>query len=423
MRSVRGVTTPRVGERVDSHLPPGLQLRNRPRHSADSPSYARSVDGPAVLRHPAESVGLGERTRVPRSVVRGHTGLIACSINTGCCKSYNPALRMPLLSGSRLGPYEILDLLGAGGMGEVYRARDTRLDRTVALKVLPDSLTSDEPSRARFQREAKAISALNHPHICALYDLGRTDGIDFLVLELLEGETLAARLARGSVPLSQVLRIGSEIADALGAAHRQGIVHRDLKPGNIMLTPTGVKLLDFGLAKPAPILPAAVTMAQPGELTVHGTIVGTLQYMAPEQVQGLEADARTDIFALGAILHEMATGRRAFEGQGQASLIAKILETDPPTVSSLVPVAPPALDQLVQRCLAKDAGDRWQSAHDLGLQLRWMQSQVSGTAIGTATKLRISQRRAWLPWTVAALCALVAAGACCCRASRRLWGS
>jgi eukaryotic-like serine/threonine-protein kinase len=266
---------------------------------------------------------------------------------------------MPLLSGSRLGPYEILDLLGAGGMGEVYRARDTRLDRTVALKVLPDSLASDEPSRARLQREAKAISALNHPHICALYDLGRIDATDFLVLELLEGETLAARLSRGALPLSQVLRIGSEIADALGAAHRQGIVHRDLKPGNIMLTPTGVKLLDFGLAKPAPILPTAVTLAQPGELTVHGTIVGTLQYMAPEQVQGLEADGRTDIFALGAILHEMATGRRAFEGQGQASLIAKILEMDPPTVSSLVPVAPPALDQLVQRCLAKDAGDRW----------------------------------------------------------------
>ena len=341
----------------------------------------------------------------PRSVVRGDTGLIDCSINTGCRKSYNPALRMPLLSGSRLGPYEILDLLGAGGMGEVYRARDTRLDRTVALKVLPGSLTSDEPSRARFQREAKAISALNHPHICALYDLGRTDGIDFLVLELLQGETLAARLARGSVPLSQVLRIGSEIADALGAAHRQGIVHRDLKPANVMLTPTGVKLLDFGLAKPAPILPSGVTMAQTGDLTAHGTIVGTLQYMAPEQVQGLEADARTDIFALGAILHEMVTGRRAFEGQGQASLIAKILETDPPTVSSLVPIAPPALDQLVQRCLAKDPADRWQSAHDLGLQLRWMQSQLSGTAIGTATMRRTPQKRAWLPWTVAALCA------------------
>src|SRR5262245_39367098 len=160
---------------------------------------------------------------------------------------------MSLVSGSRLGPYEILDLLGAGGMGEVYRARDTRLDRTVALKVLPDSLASDEPSRARFQREAKAISSLNHPHICALYDLGRIDDTDFLVLELLEGETLAARLAPGALPLGQVLRIGSEIADALGAAHRQGIVHRDLKPGNIMLTPTGVKLLDFGLAKPAPI--------------------------------------------------------------------------------------------------------------------------------------------------------------------------
>jgi eukaryotic-like serine/threonine-protein kinase len=296
-------------------------------------------------------------------------------------------------------------------MGEVYRARDTRLDRTVALKVLPGSLTSDEPSRARFQREAKAISALNHPHICALYDLGRTDGIDFLVLELLQGETLAARLARGSVPLSQVLRIGSEIADALGAAHRQGIVHRDLKPANVMLTPTGVKLLDFGLAKPAPILPSGVTMAQTADLTAHGTIVGTLQYMAPEQVQGLEADARTDIFALGAILHEMVTGRRAFEGQGQASLIAKILETDPPTVSSLVPIAPPALDELVQRCLAKDPADRWQSAHDLALHLRWMQSQLSRTATANPTMPHTPRKRVWLPWTVAALCALVAAGA------------
>jgi eukaryotic-like serine/threonine-protein kinase len=318
---------------------------------------------------------------------------------------------MPLLSGNRLGPYEVLDLLGAGGMGEVYRARDTRLDRTVALKVLPGSLTSDEPSRARFQREAKAISALNHPHICALYDLGRTDGIDFLVLELLQGETLAARLARGSVLLSQVLRIGSEIADALGAAHRQGIVHRDLKPANVMLTPTGVKLLDFGLAKAAPILPPGVTVFQTGDLTAHGTIVGTLQYMAPEQVQGLEADARTDIFALGAILYEMVTGRRAFEGQGQASLIAKILETDPPAVSSLVPIAPPALDQLVQRSLAKDPADRWQSAHDLALHLRWMQSQLSGTGIGNATTRPTPRTRAWLPWTVAALCAAAAAGA------------
>ena len=190
-----------------------------------------------------------------------------------------------------------------------------------------------------------------------------------------------------------------------------------------MLTPTGVKLLDFGLAKPAPILPAGVTMAQPGDLTVHGTIVGTLQYMAPEQVQGLEADARTDIFALGAILHEMATGRRAFEGQGQASLIAKILETDPPTVSSLVPVAPPALDQLVQRCLAKDAADRWQSAHDLGLHLRWMQSQVSGTAIGTRRSFasRRGERGSRGP---SPRCAPSSPQEpCCCRASRRLWGS
>ena len=318
---------------------------------------------------------------------------------------------MPIQAGTRLGPYEVVSLIGAGGMGEVYRARDTRLDRSVALKVLPASLTSDEPSRARLQREAKAISALNHLHICALYDLGRTDGIDFLVLELLQGDTLAVRLARGSVPLSQVLRIGSEIADALGAAHQQGIVHRDLKPANVMLTPTGVKLLDFGLAKPTPILPSEATMAQTGDLTAHGTIVGTLQYMAPEQVQGLEADARTDIFALGAILYEMVTGRRAFEGQGQASLIAKILETDPPSVSSLVPITPPALDALLQRCLAKDPTDRWQSAHDLALHLRWMQSQLSGTATANAKMPRTPWKRAWLSATAAALCALVAAGA------------
>ncbi len=257
------------------------------------------------------------------------------------------------------------------------------------MKVLPDVLASDLPSRTRFEREARAISGLSHPHICALHDIGRTDDTDYLVLELLEGETLAGRLARGALPLTQVLRAGSEIADALGAAHRQGIVHRDLKPGNIMLTPTGVKLLDFGLAKPVPVqMPSAVTTAHAGGPTAQGTIVGTLHYMAPEQVQGLDADARTDIFALGAVLHEMCTGRRAFEGQSPASVIARILETDPPVVSSLVPLTPPALDQLVQRCLAKDPADRWQSAHDLGLQLRGMQSQTSGTFTGAAATVR-----------------------------------
>jgi eukaryotic-like serine/threonine-protein kinase len=310
--------------------------------------------------------------------------------------------QMPLISGSRVGPYEVVDLLGAGGMGEVYRARDTRLERTVALKVLPDALAADGASRARFEREARAISALNHPHICALHDVGRHENADYLVLELLEGETLAARLERGALPLNQVLKIGAEIADALGAAHRQGIVHRDLKPANMMLTPLGVKLLDFGLAKPSPLqFPTAVTIAQTTDLTARGTIVGTVQYMSPEQLQGLDADARTDIFGLGAILYEMCTGRRAFEGQGQASLIAKILETDPAPVSTLVPLVPPAFDQLVQRCLAKDPADRWQSAHDLALQLRGMRAQLSSTERGMPAVPRSPRVTTWLTWAAA----------------------
>jgi hypothetical protein len=326
---------------------------------------------------------------------------------------------MGLSSGTRLGPYEVLDLLGAGGMGEVYRARDSRLDRLVALKVLPEALAADAPSRVRFEREARAISALSHPHICALHDVGRQDDTEYLVLELLEGETLAARLARGGLPLSQVLRIGGEIAEALAAAHRLNIVHRDLKPGNVMLTPTGVKLLDFGLAKPAPVhMHAAVTGVQTGGATAHGTIVGTLQYMAPEQAQGLDADARSDIFALGAILHEMATGTRAFDAQTHAGLIAKLLETDPPPVSTVVPLAPPVFDQLVQRCLAKDPADRWQSAHDLALQLRWLQMQVSSATTVTTVAARPTRRSAWLPWAVAAVAVVGAAAAAFVAATR-----
>jgi serine/threonine protein kinase len=235
--------------------------------------------------------------------------------------------------GTRFGPYEVLDWIGSGGMGEVYRALDTRLDRTVALKILAPELANDAGFQARFTREAKAISALNHAHICGLHDIGREHDIDYLVLELLEGETLAARLARGPLPLAQVLRFGIEIADALEAAHRHGIIHRDLKPGNVMLTAAGTKLLDFGLAKHAagPSGQAFSMLATaPGSATAQGTIIGTLQYMAPEQVQGQTADARTDIFALGALLYEMATGRRAFEATTQASLIANILETEPP---------------------------------------------------------------------------------------------
>src|SRR3990172_2302223 len=241
--------------------------------------------------------------------------------------------RMALASGTRLGPYEILAPAGAGGMGEVYRARDTRLDRTVAIKILPPHLSADPLLRQRFEREAKAISALNHPHICILHDVGHQDGTDFIVMEYLEGDTLAQRIEKGPLPLEQVLKYGTQIADALDKAHRQGVVHRDLKPGNIMLTATGAKLLDFGLAKSSvPIVPgSSLTMAptQGSPVTQHGTIVGTFQYMSPEQVEGREVDARSDIFTFGAMLYEMLTGRRAFQGKSSLSVASAILEKDP----------------------------------------------------------------------------------------------
>ncbi|HEY3123710.1 MAG TPA: serine/threonine-protein kinase, partial [Thermoanaerobaculia bacterium] len=258
---------------------------------------------------------------------------------------------MTFSAGSRLGPYEILSPLGAGGMGEVYRARDTRLERTVAIKVLPAAVSSSPEARQRFEREAKTISQLSHPHICALYDVGREGETEYLVMEYLEGQTLAERLARGALPLDQVLRYGIEIADALDRAHRSGIVHRDLKPSNVMLTKSGVKLLDFGLAKAiAPAtqqsgLTALPTMAAAANLTQEGTILGTFLYMAPEQLEGKEADARTDIFALGSVLYEMATGRKAFEGKSQASLIAAILDRDPDPVSAVQPMTPPSFDR------------------------------------------------------------------------------
>ena len=312
---------------------------------------------------------------------------------------------------TRLGHFEIETLLGAGGMGEVYRARDTRLDRTIAVKVLAPELAADPAFRARFEREAKAISALTHPHICRLYDIGREDQSEYLVLELLEGETLATRLERGPMPLRQLLGFGIEIADALEAAHRQGIVHRDLKPANVMITPGGTKLLDFGLAKNT-IGAGGQTLSQlataPGTATAQGAIIGTLQYMAPEQVQGQPADARTDIFALGALLHEMATGRRAFEATTQASLIAKILETEPSTVSSLAPLTPPALDHVVQNCLMKAPVDRWQTAHDVKIQLQWIQAQ--GSRVEAVAHASVSRRRmAWAPWVFAAASAALAA--------------
>ena len=262
-------------------------------------------------------------------------------------------------------------------MGEVYRARDTRLQRTVALKILPAALASGAGARERFEREAKAISALSHPHICALYDVGRHDGLDYLVLEFLEGETLADRLARGPLPVEQTLRFGAQIASALGAAHRHGIVHRDLKPGNVMLTRTGVKLLDFGLAKPVapPSSPGGAGDTQAATrtgLTQEGIVPGTVPYMAPEQIEGGAVDARTDIFALGAVLYEMTTGRRAFEGKTSASLMAAILERDPAPIATLRPLAPEGLDHLVRVCLAKRPEDRWQSADDISRELAWI---------------------------------------------------
>jgi serine/threonine-protein kinase len=315
---------------------------------------------------------------------------------------------MPLAPGSRLGPYEIVAPLGVGGMGEVYRARDTRLDRVVAIKVLPDRRSANPDLRARFEREARAISSLAHPNICAVFDVGQFEGGDFLVMEHLEGESLADRVLRGALPLDQVFRVGREIASALDRAHRQGIVHRDLKPGNVMLTKTGAKLLDFGVAKLALPDPPSVATRQGGESTVtpltgQGMILGTPQYMAPEQLEGQPIDARADIFGLGALLYEMATGRRAFDGASQASIIAAVLGKDPPPVSTLQPMTPPAFDRLVRTCLAKDPEERWQSAHDVAAQLAWIAeggSQI-GVAPPVAARRRIRERWSWVALAVA----------------------
>src|SRR5215831_12116602 len=274
---------------------------------------------------------------------------------------------MPLASGTKLGPYEVKGPLGAGGMGEVYQARDTRLERTVAIKILPTQLSNDPVRKQRFEREAKTISSLNHPHICTLHDIGSQDGVDYLVMECVEGETVAKRLEKGPLPLEQVLKYGAQIADALDKAHRAGIVHRDLKPGNIMLTPAGAKLLDFGLARPAESLSSATTIAgvaPSSPVTAEGTIVGTFQYMSPEQVEGRELDGRSDIFSLGAVLYEMVTGKRAFEGRSQLSVASAILEREPPAINSVKPLTPPTLDHAIRRCLAKDRDERWQTAKD-----------------------------------------------------------
>jgi len=288
---------------------------------------------------------------------------------------------MTIQAGTKLGPYEILAPAGAGGMGEVYRAKDTRLERTVAIKILPAHLSPDPDLRQRFEREAKAVSSLNHPHICTLHDIGHQDGTDYLVMEFIEGETLSSRLQKGPITTELLLQYSIQIADALDKAHREGIVHRDLKPGNIMITKSGVKLLDFGLAKlqtetQAPVDVSSLQTEQK-ELTKEGTILGTLQYMSPEQLEGKATDTRSDIFAFGTVIYEMATGKKAFEGQSQASLIAAILEKDPVSMSALQPMTPPALERLVRACLAKDPEDCLQNAHDVKTELRWIMEGTS----------------------------------------------
>jgi hypothetical protein len=309
-----------------------------------------------------------------------------------------------LKPGTQLGSYRVTALVAVGGMGQVYRAIDTRLNRTVAIKVLPKALAADPQFQARFSREAQALAALTHPHICTVFDAGHQDDTDFLVMEYVEGETLAARLAKGSLPMDQALRLAIEMADALGAAHGHGIVHRDLKPSNVMLTESGAKLLDFGLAKPvassvardAALMP---TMT-PAGVTARGTIVGTLQYMAPEQLEGREADARTDIFAFGAVVYEMLTGEKAFEGKSQASLIGAIMHAEPAAISASLALAPPALDRLVKTCLAKEPDHRWQSARDLRRELQWVhESPVGATVIKPKNRERLA-------WAVAALLAI-----------------
>src|SRR6202049_3479445 len=277
-------------------------------------------------------------------------------------------------------------------MGEVYKARDTRLDRIVAIKVLPAHLADRAELRERFEREARTIASLNHSHICTLHDIGQQDGIDYLVMEFLEGETLAQRLLKGSLPLEQVLHYAIEISDALDKAHRKGVTHRDLKPGNIMLTKTGTKLLDFGLAKlkqeVAPAIPESQLPTMKSAITGEGTILGTLQYMAPEKVEAKEVDARTDIFAFGAVVYEMATGKKAFEGKTNASVMAKILEVDPPSMASLQPMTPPQLDRVVRRCLAKDRDDRWQTARDLEVELKWIAEGGSPVGLSPAPPMK-----------------------------------
>jgi Tol biopolymer transport system component len=334
---------------------------------------------------------------------------------------------MTLPSGTRLGPYSIVAPLGAGGMGEVYRARDARLGRDVAIKVLSQHLSANVEAQARFAEEARTISGLNHPHICTLYDVGREESTDYLVMELVEGETLGARIARGALPIPDVLRIGVQITDALDRAHRAGVVHRDLKPGNVMLTKSGAKLMDFGLARATGITgPAGFgsgtdealrelpTLGTP--LTAQGAIVGTLGYLAPEQLEGRPADARSDLWALGCVLYEMATGRRAFAGASPASLVAAIIEREPPPLAIPAGAAPLGFERAVKQCLAKDPDERWQSAGDLRSELRWIAESSSQTEVPITVAAR-KVGRPLIAWMLAAVFA-AAAGAALLVASR-----
>ena len=327
---------------------------------------------------------------------------------------------MRLTAGTHLGPYEILGSLGAGGMGEVYRARDTRLERTVAVKILPQEMSGDPARKQRFEREAKTISSLNQPHICVLHDIGHQDGVDYLVMECVEGTTLAKRLEKGPLPLEQALKIAWEIAEALDQAHRAGIVHRDLKPGNVMLTATGAKLLDFGLAKTTPSVASLATVTITGTdspITREGTVVGTVQYMSPEQVEGKELDGRSDIFSLGAVLYEMVTGKRAFEGKSQLSVASAILEKEPAAIRAVRPLTPRAVEHIVSRCLAKNPDERWQSARDLSLELKWTGSEAAKQVETEPERLRSAR---WLPGTLgAALVAALVAGIVLWTVSRR----
>jgi eukaryotic-like serine/threonine-protein kinase len=328
-----------------------------------------------------------------------------------------------LAVGTKLGPYEIQSQLGAGGMGEVYRARDTRLDRTVAIKILSSQLVASAELRARFEREARVISQLQHPNVCVLHDVGREGPIEYLVMEFLEGESLADRLKKGPLAAEELLRVATQIADALEKAHRAGVVHRDLKPGNVMLTKSGAKLLDFGLAKPfgaaaaagsasrtsASVFAAALTQTSPAPspatpLSTAGAVIGTVQYMSPEQIQGMEADARSDIFAFGVMLFEMTTGKRAFEGKTQASIVGQILAVDPPSASTIRSETPAGLDRVIRICLEKDPDERFQTAHDLKLELR----RIAETPATATAPVVVHSRTSWLPWSVAGALALVA---------------